>query len=98
MSEFVVKQVLIDAINELEAAGDIVVVNPIENAVALKLFEKVQEVTPNLLTPSELGGMINALSAHKLGFGLDDNDSQTIVGISKEQLAAVVDKLKAINW
>lgn len=98
MSESVVKEVLISTVKELEASGDIVVVNPIENAVALKLFEKVQEVSPNLLTASELGGIINALSVHKLGFGLDDSDFQTILGISKEKLAAAVEKLKATEW
>lgn len=98
MNESVVKDVLIKAIQELEASGDIVVVNPLENAVALKLFEKVQHVSPNMLTAPELGGIINALNAHRLGFGLDDSDFQTIVGISKEQLAIAAEKLKAIEW
>lgn len=98
MSESVVKEVLINTVKELELAGEIVVVNPIENSVALKLFEKVQDVSPNMLTASELGGIINALSAHNLGFGLDDSDFQTIVGISKEELAATVKKLKTAKW
>ena len=98
MKESVVKEVLIKAVKELDESGDIVVVNPIENAVAIKLFEKVQEVSPNLLTASELGGIINALSAHKLGFGLDERDFETIVGISKEKLAEAVEKLRAIEW
>ncbi|GAB2192064.1 hypothetical protein MAH1_36730 [Sessilibacter sp. MAH1] len=98
MNDSVVKEALINSVKELEASGEIVVVNPIENAVALRLFEKVQQVSPNMLTASELGGIINALNANKLGFGLDDDDFQTIVGVSKEQLAIAVEKLKAIEW
>ncbi len=98
MSESVVKEVIIKAIKELEEAGDIVVVNPIENAIANKLFSVVQEVSPNMLTASELGGIINALNAHRLGFGLDDNDFQTIIGLTKEELSAAASKLKVAEW
>jgi hypothetical protein len=98
MKESVVQEVLIRAVKELDESGDIVVVNPIENAVAIKLFKKIQEVSPNMLTASELGGIINALNANKLGFGLDERDFETIVGISKEKLAEAVEKLKAMPW
>jgi hypothetical protein len=98
MSEFIVKEILIKAVKELEEAGDIVVVNPAEDAVAKKLFQAVQEVSPNLLSATELGGIINALNAHKLGFGLDDNDFYTIIGLTKEELQATVNKLKVSEW
>ncbi|WP_157581976.1 hypothetical protein [Shewanella woodyi] len=73
-------------------------VNPVENAVANELYSAVQEVSPNSLTAKELGGIINALNAHNLGFGLDDNDFQTIIGLSKEELEAAASKLKVIEW
>lgn len=98
MSDFVVKDVLIKAITELEESGDLVVVNQIENAVANKLFNAIKKVSPNMLSASELGGIINALNAHQLGFGLDDRDFQTIIGISKEELQATAKKLKAEKW
>jgi hypothetical protein len=98
MSESIVKEVLISTIKELEETGDIVVVNPAENAVANRLFSAVQEVSPNILSPAELGGIINALNAHKLGFGLDDNDFQTIIGLTKEELSAAAKKLKVSEW
>lgn len=98
MSESVVKDVLIKLVRELEEAGDIVVVNPLENAVANKIFATVQEVSPNMLSASELGGILNALNAHNLGFGLDDNDFQTIIGISKEELKSATLKLKCAEW
>lgn len=94
MSESIVKEVLIATIKELEESGDIVVVNPAENAVVNKLFSAIQEVSPSMLSAAELGGIINVLNAHKLGFGLDDNDFQTIIGLSKEELSAAAKKLK----
>jgi len=98
MSESVVKEVIIKAVKELEATGDIVVVNTIENAVANKLYAIVKEVSPNMLTAKELGGIINALNAHNLGFGLDDNDFQTIIGLTKEELKTAASKLKVAEW
>ena len=98
MNESVVKEVLIKAIKELEESGDIVVVNPIENAVANKLYGVVQEVSPNMLTARELGGIVSALNAPNLGFGLDDNDFQTIIGLSKEELKSAASKLKVAEW
>ena len=98
MTESVVKDVLIKMVKELEKSGDIVVVNPCENFVAKKLFDAVQEVSPNMLSASELGGILNALYAHKLGFGLDDNDFQTIIGLTKKELANAAKKLKASEW
>ena len=98
MSNSIVKDVLIQMIRELEEAGDIVVINPVENAVASKLFEAIQVVSPNLLSAAELGGIINALNAHQFGFGLDDNDFQTIIGVSKEELSSATKKLKVSNW
>lgn len=98
MSESLVKEALIKAIQELEDEGDIVVVNPSENAIANKLFQAVQEVSPNLLSPAELGGIINALNAHKLGFGLDERDFHTVIGLTQEELRAAADKLKVSEW
>ncbi|MDO6540400.1 hypothetical protein Q4524_17580 [Alteromonas stellipolaris] len=94
MSEALVKEVLIQALAELEESEDIIILNPAKNVVANILFKKVQEVSPNLLTNEELSGIISALNAHNLGFGLDDNDFQTIIGLTKEDLAKATKKLK----
>ena len=98
MTESVVKEVLGKAIKELEEAGDIIIVTPIKDAVVNKLFTAVQEVSPYMLTPQELGGIINALYAPNLGFGLDENDFQTIVGLTKEELNVAANKLKLDEW
>lgn len=94
MSEALVKEVLIQALAELEESEDIIILNPAKNVVANILFKKVQEVSPNLLTNEEFSGIISALNAHNLGFGLDDNDFQTIIGLTKEDLAKATKKLK----
>ncbi|UTZ22004.1 hypothetical protein [Vibrio campbellii] len=98
MNESVVKEALLKALRELENSGEIVVVHPSVNAVAGKLNLAVQEVSPNMLTAQELGGIISALNANNLGFGLDDRDFQTIIGLTKEELKAATDKLKARSW
>ncbi|QEW06600.1 hypothetical protein [Nitrincola iocasae] len=97
MAEFIVKEAIARTIKELEESGDLVVVNPIENAVVNKLFDAVQAVSPNLLSAAELSGIISALNAHKLGFGLDDNDFQTIIGLTKAELTEATRKLRAVK-
>ena len=98
MSESVIKEVLIKAIKELEESGDIVVVSPTEHVAVKKLYAAIQNVSPNMLATLELGGIINALNAHNLGFGLDDNDFQTVIGLTKDELKVAASKLKVIEW
>ncbi|MGF1713190.1 hypothetical protein L4C37_21850 [Vibrio kagoshimensis] len=98
MNESVVKEALLKALRELENSDEIVVVHPNVSAVAGKLNLAVQEVSPNMLTAQELGGIINALNANNLGFGLDDRDFQTIIGLTREELKAATDKLKVRGW
>ena len=98
MSKSIVEEVLIKAIKELEEAEEIVVINPVGNAIARKLFKAVTEVSPNMLTAKELGGIKSALYALDLGFGLDDNDFRTIIGLTKEELRNAADKLKVSEW
>lgn len=73
-------------------------VNPIENEVADRLHAIVQEVSPNMLTAKDLGGIINALNAHNLAFGLDHKDFQTIIGLTREELKVIARKLKTAEW
>ncbi|MDN3617225.1 hypothetical protein ACFFUS_20425 [Vibrio gallaecicus] len=98
MNESVVKEALLKALRELENSDEIVVVHPSISAVADKLSLAVQEVSPNELTVKELGGIINALNANNLGFGLDDRDFQTIIGLTREELKAATEKLKVGGW
>ncbi|MED5513403.1 hypothetical protein [uncultured Pseudoalteromonas sp.] len=73
-------------------------VNPTENTVANKLHEIIQEVSPNMINSQELGSIINTLNAHNLGFDLDENDFQNIIGITKGELKIAANKLKATEW
>lgn len=94
MAESTVKETIARKIKELEESSDLVVVPPIEKAVANKLFDAAQEVSPNLLSAVELSGIIRAFNAHNLDFGLDDNDFQTATGLTKAELSEATRKLK----
>ena len=96
MSESEIKDVLIKVIKELESSGDIIVVNPAEDFVADKLFLAVQKYSQNMVSSDELNGIINAANAHKLSFKLDDNDFQTIIGLTKVELDIAISKLTNI--
>ena len=98
MNDSVIKKVIRETIMKLEGSDEIVIVNPNREVIVSQLFKAVQEVSPNLLTPAELGGLLNACRAHRLGFGLDDNDFQTLIGLTKDELDAVVDKLSIKEW
>jgi len=94
----VVKQAIADVLNEMVESQDIMITTTTENVVLEKLFNAVQSVSPNMLTPQELGGIINALNAPDLGFKLDENDFQTIIGLTKEELKNASQKLKLKQW
>ena len=98
MSDSVVKNALKEAIRELEKSDDIVITTSIENVVVNKLFEAVQNVSPNMLTAQELGGILSAINVTTSGFCLDDNDFQTHIGLTKNELNAVSKKLKLEEW
>lgn len=86
-------EILAGAVKELEEADDIVIVTPIENAVAKKILSVIEKLIPDMLSRDELVGITNAIRAHQLGFALDDHDFQTIVGITKEELEVAAKKL-----
>jgi len=90
-------ELLVQVINEMEKSGDIVVVNPIENSVPKTILSSIEKFVPSMLSRNELIGIENAIGAHQLGFGLDDRDFQTIIGLTKEELDAAAEKLKACH-
>lgn len=51
-----------------------------------------------MINSQELGSIINTLNAHNLGFDLDENDFQNIIGITKGELKIAANKLKATEW
>ena len=98
MTNSVVKEALAQALTELVENQDILITTSTESAVLEKLYKTVQSVSPNLLSAKELGGIINALNAPNLGFKLDENDFQSIVGLTKEELKEASEKLKVKEW
>ena len=98
MSDSVVKNAIKEAIRELEKSDDIVITTSIENAVVNKLFEAVQKVSPNMFSTQELGGILSAINVTTSGFRLGDNDFQTHIGLTKDELNTVSKKLKLEEW
>ncbi|RBP47025.1 hypothetical protein [Arenicella xantha] len=98
MTNSVVKEAIAQALSELIKDQDILITSSIENVALEKIFSAVEEVSPNMLSARELGGIVNALNTHDLGFGLDENDFQTIIGLSKEELKIASRKLKVKEW
>ena len=94
----VVRQAIANVLNEMVESQDIMLTTSTEDIVLEKIFNAVQSVSPNMLSAKELGGIINALNAPDLGFKLDENDFQTIVGLTKEELKIASKKLKVIEW
>ena len=98
MSSSVVKEAIAQSLSDLIENQDILITTSTENIVLEKIFNAVQAVNPNMLSEKELGGIINALNVPDLGFKLDENDFQTIIGLTKEELKIASNKLKAKEW
>ena len=98
MSSSVVKEAIAQSLSDLIENQDILITSSTENIVLEKIFNAVQSVSPNMLSEKELGGIINALNVPDLGFKLDENDFQTIIGLTKEELKIASNKLKAKEW
>ena len=98
MADSVVKEAIAETLAELIKDQEILITSSVKSIALEKLFFAVQSVSPNMLSSKELGGIINALNAHDLGFGLDDNDFQTIIGLTKEELNIASKKLKVKEW
>ena len=98
MSSSVVKEAIAQSLSDLIENQDILITTSTENIVLEKIFNAVQAVSPNMLSEKELGGIINALNVPGLGFKLDENDFQTIIGLTKEELKIASNKLKAKEW
>ncbi|WP_428243254.1 hypothetical protein [Gynuella sp.] len=91
--KLVVEQAIVQALNELEESGDIVVATTMRSQVASKINRAVQAVSPNLLTQEEFSAIKNAVNVTWSGFPLDDWGFQTHIGLTREQLKDTLDKM-----
>ena len=82
-----------EALKNLEESGDIVITTAIPNAVVNKLVEALGSDTQSLLNDDEFRAVLNSLNVLAHDVKLDSRDFQTIIGIEKDDLKVVFDKL-----
>ena len=93
MSISELKNSIIESLNELEANGDIVISTTTPDIVIDKLVRAVTKVYPVNLTEDEFRAVKNAVNVTCSGFKLDDCDFQTHIGLTKDDLGIVLNKL-----
>lgn len=82
-----------ETLKNLEASGDIMITTSTPNTVVNTLLETLGKDIENLLNDMEFSAVINCLNVLSHDIKLDDKDFQTIIGIEKEDLKRVLDKL-----
>ncbi|GAA5646025.1 MULTISPECIES: hypothetical protein [Vibrio] len=93
MGNLSINEVMLEALNELEANGDIVISTTVPNVIVDKLIEACKQVSPISLSEIEFSAVKNAVNATCNGTKLDDSDFQTHIGLTKEELKVVAEKL-----
>ena len=89
-----VRELIRKTISDLEESGDIVITTPIENKVSNEIAKSIHKEIPLLVTEIEFSAITNSLNSLLHNIKPDDRDFQTIIGITKEELAVVLDKLQ----
>lgn len=82
-----------EALKNLEDSGDIMITTSTPNIIVDKLLKALGKDLENLLNDMEFSTVINCLNVSSNDIKLDDKDFQTIIGIEKEDLKSVLDKL-----
>ncbi len=90
-----IKEKVSEALKGLEESGDIVITTATPNLVVNKVVEALGSDTKNLLNDDEFRAVLNSLNVLAHDVKLDSRDFQTIIGIEKEDLKTVFDKLNA---
>ena len=81
------------ALNDLEESGDIVITTSTPNVITKKIIKTIGYSAKNLLNDYEYRAVLNSLNVLAHDVKLDDNDFQTIVGVERDDLIVVYDKL-----
>lgn len=82
-----------EALKILEQSGDIVITTATPNAVVDKFVEALGSSAQSLLNDDEFRAVLNSLNVLAHDVKLDSRDFQTIIGIEKDDLKVVFDKL-----
>jgi len=93
MNSELVKIKLTDVLSELEKAGEIVVTSTTPNTVVEKIAASLGQQMESVLEDDEFRAILNSLNVIVHDIKLDDRDFQSIIGIEKDKLKSVLDKL-----
>lgn len=92
-----IKIKVIEALKELEESGDIVITTALPDAVVNKVVEALGCSALSLLSDDEYRAVVNSLNVLSHDVNLDNRNFQTIIGIEKEDLKIVSDKLNRFS-
>ena len=84
---------LLDVLAELEEAGEIVVASTTPVVVVEKIAKRMGREIESVLNDDEFKAVLNSLNVLVHNIKLDDRDFQSIIGIEKDELRVVLDKL-----
>ena len=87
-----IKSKVSNVLKGLEESGDIVITTVTPNLVVNKIVEALGGHTKSLLNDDEFRAVLNSLNVLVHDIKLDSRNFQTIIGIEKEDLKAVLDK------
>lgn len=88
-----VKIKLLDVLAELEEAEEIVVTSTTSVTLVEKIAASLGREMKSVLDDDEFKAVLNSLNVLVHNIKLDDRDFQSIIGIEKDELKAVLDKL-----
>jgi hypothetical protein len=81
------------ALEDLKNNGDLVVTTA-DRYVIGYLVQKLSQIVPTaILTPEQAGGVHNAINEVCNGIHIDDCEFQTRIGITRDELSAVLKKI-----
>jgi hypothetical protein len=92
-----IKEKIVNAINKLESSGDIVVTTTTPNTIIDKVVEALGNNLSNHLNDDEFRAILNCLNVLAYDVKLDARDFQTVIGVEKDELKLIFDKLNQFN-
>ena len=95
MNEEEIKSKISKTLKSLEDSGDIVITTTMPNLVVDKVVGALGGNVQSTLNDDEFRAVLNSLNVLAHDIKLDSRDFQTIIGIEKEELKVVFDKLNA---
>lgn len=88
-----INEVISSALTQLEESGDIVITTSSPDPIAEKIIGSLGSSIGALLQGEEYRAVTNSLHALVNDVKVDDRDFQTLIGLDKNELQEVLDKL-----